>query len=344
MTLELFKKRFEFHLRKELTRRHATIAQTIDDQVLLEAVDQAIAITLNGGKRLRPYLVDLMFRTAGGHTTGALTQAQLAVELFHVALLIHDDVMDRGTKRHHLVTVHEFVEDQLRRNGRDRDDAEHIGFSQAISIGDLFVCWACDLIHATKNEAVWKAWQSSFNSVIAGQLLDVDLTTRNSVTDDVIIKKMTLKTASYSVVGPLMIGRTLATNQTKLDGFIDSFSRSIGLAYQLQDDLFSWKNTRTDESKNHHHDFESHQHTLIRNYILKHGTKSDCQKLSKAEAECDVPVLHQLAETTGALTHCHTLLDTLFTEAQRELDKQTFSPSQKKEWQTLINTIKNRTS
>lgn len=344
MTLQGFKTKFELHLKKELIRRKNRFSQTTKDQFLESIVEQAVAITLNGGKRLRPYLVDLMFRTARGHTTSALIQAQLGVELFHTALLIHDDVMDRGTKRHHLDTVHSFVSDQLHKNGRDTDDAIHVGFSQAISIGDLFLSWASDLIHETNNNRVWEIWQTSFGDVVAGQLLDIDGTTRQAVDNEFITRKMDLKTASYSVIGPLKIGRALAANRKSLDSFIESFGYNIGLAYQIQDDLFDWTGGTGDSSKKSVSDIETKQQTIVRNWIMSHGTNFHRTTLKKLEegSHIDGQSAHTLAQDSGAIKAITVEMNRLFDLAQAKLDKQKFTPDIKKEWQALLDTIKNR--
>lgn len=62
---------------------------------LCEAARSAL---LSGGKRLRPVLVLLSARAAGTPTP-ATDDLALAVEIIHVASLLHDDVMDEATLR-----------------------------------------------------------------------------------------------------------------------------------------------------------------------------------------------------------------------------------------------------
>ena len=55
---------------------------------------------LRGGKRLRPTLMILGYRAAGGADVGKALDAALALEIFHNFVLIHDDVMDGDTTRY----------------------------------------------------------------------------------------------------------------------------------------------------------------------------------------------------------------------------------------------------
>ena len=64
------------------------------------------------GKRIRPALVLLSARAAGAARNGsgrpkfAWINVAAAVELIHMASLVHDDLIDNGTLRHHRSTIH----------------------------------------------------------------------------------------------------------------------------------------------------------------------------------------------------------------------------------------------
>jgi octaprenyl-diphosphate synthase len=58
-----------------------------------------------GGKRTRPIIVLLAGKMCGGSYDDLLNLA-LAVELIHTASLAHDDVIDRGTMRRNVRTLH----------------------------------------------------------------------------------------------------------------------------------------------------------------------------------------------------------------------------------------------
>jgi len=62
----------------------------------------ATSILASRGKRLRPLL---LFIIHGGLVTPAMIQIATAIELIHMASLIHDDILDHATIRHQLPTI-----------------------------------------------------------------------------------------------------------------------------------------------------------------------------------------------------------------------------------------------
>ena len=61
-------------------------------------------VARNGGKAIRPALVVLAARAAGGSPEDVVAGA-VAIELVHNFSLVHDDLMDRDTERRHRPTV-----------------------------------------------------------------------------------------------------------------------------------------------------------------------------------------------------------------------------------------------
>ena len=59
----------------------------------------------SGGKRLRPLLVLLSAKAAGGNFSDAYNAAA-AVEMLHNFTLVHDDIMDNADKRRGRLTLH----------------------------------------------------------------------------------------------------------------------------------------------------------------------------------------------------------------------------------------------
>jgi geranylgeranyl pyrophosphate synthase len=86
----------------------ATLKDT-EDPLVRQIVDFLLE---SPGKRLRPALVLLSARAAGASGNGsarpktAWTNVAVAVELIHMASLVHDDLIDNGTLRHHRSTIH----------------------------------------------------------------------------------------------------------------------------------------------------------------------------------------------------------------------------------------------
>ncbi|HSB50586.1 MAG TPA: polyprenyl synthetase family protein, partial [Nitrosopumilaceae archaeon] len=65
----------------------------------------ATHLIVNGGKRLRPYLVLKSCQVLGGKNNDAIIAAG-AVEMVHNFTLVHDDIMDNDEMRHGVPTTH----------------------------------------------------------------------------------------------------------------------------------------------------------------------------------------------------------------------------------------------
>ena len=167
-----------------------------------------------GGKRLRPVLVFL----CAGDPDERLVAAGTAVELLHMATLVHDDVLDGA---------------ELRR-GRPTVFAEG-GRGAATATGDLLFSRAfAELASTGSPEAV--GWLSEASSALArGELMQRADAWRPDVTQERYLERCRLKTASLFAascrLGALFGGRPAMADP------LGSFGEAVGLAFQMLDDV-----------------------------------------------------------------------------------------------------------
>ncbi len=94
---------------QEVEKHLATTLKDTEDPLVRQIVDFLLE---SPGKRLRPALVLLSARAAAAAGNGsarpkpAWTNVAVAVEFIHMASLVHDDLIDNGTLRHHRATIH----------------------------------------------------------------------------------------------------------------------------------------------------------------------------------------------------------------------------------------------
>src|SRR2546428_7688920 len=67
-----------------------------EEPLLTEIAEYVIA---SGGKRVRPLVTLLAFKSVGGKSVGRVVDIAAALELIHSASLIHDDINDGGMER-----------------------------------------------------------------------------------------------------------------------------------------------------------------------------------------------------------------------------------------------------
>jgi geranylgeranyl diphosphate synthase type I len=209
--------------------------------------------TLSGGKRFRAALCYWSWRAHGGGSGDEVGDEQLfrvgaALELFHAAALLHDDVMDasdtrRGRPAAHRVFEHRHAERAWTGNGA------RFGESAAILLGDLaLVASERELSHAVAElaTAVRRPARAIFDTmrteVTAGQYLDVLSQHEPWESDPEAAEHRTravvrAKSARYSVEHPLTLGAVLAGADEQAVALCRDVGLPLGEAFQLRDDL-----------------------------------------------------------------------------------------------------------
>lgn len=170
-----------------------------------------------GGKRLRGALVKLGYELTGKKSDPEIYQISIAFEIFQTAILAHDDIIDQSPTRRGRPSLYQAV-----------------GQDQAITLADLGFFLSVNIIAESKfdkdekNKAI-----NLFSKVVIdttiGQMLDI------GHDDPVTLAK--LKTARYTISGPLQTGAILAGADNKLIRILGQFGQNLGIAYQIRDDI-----------------------------------------------------------------------------------------------------------
>jgi len=195
-----------------------------------------------GGKRIRPYAMLLSYQ-AYSHTTDLtpVVPAAAAQELLHLAMLIHDDIIDRDRVRYGIPNVAGQYDEHYRPVLSQADERTHFADSAALLAGDLLLSDAYELLTRCNVDArlILRA-QTILNeavfTVVGGELLD----TESAFTDRHLLRPLEVarfKTASYSFISPLVMGATFAGASEDELVLLSELGNAMGIAYQLQDDL-----------------------------------------------------------------------------------------------------------
>lgn len=182
-------------------------------------------LIVNGGKRLRPYMVMKSCEMLKGNSKLALPAAS-AIEMVHNFTLVHDDIMDNDEKRHGVPTVH-----------------KKFGLPIAILAGDVLFSKAYQVItNASKlspsstAELVSRLSKACVD-VCEGQILDVTMAEGKSIPkQSQYIKMIEKKTAALFDVSCAM-GAICANAKSKDVEKLSSFGKNLGISFQITDDL-----------------------------------------------------------------------------------------------------------
>ena len=227
---------------------------------------QILNASLAGGKRLRAYLTVVGY----GKIDDDILSVATAQELLHIAMYIHDDVIDADFIRHGQKNINGSYFDDYK-NIVSTDEARHYANSMAILAGDALLSEAYQLTNNTHFSAAIKAQLNhqlgvSIFEVIGGELLDVEASfIKNMEVNPITVYRY--KTASYSTAGPLIAGAYCAGQSAKTIDQLNSIAIDIGVAYQIQDDILGVFGSESKTGKSTIGDLREGKKTLL---IEKH--------------------------------------------------------------------------
>lgn len=304
---------------------------------------------LTGGKRLRPYLAYTMYKAYGGENDEEAMRLLVSMEIFHMFALVHDDVMDKASTRRGEKTVHKFVLEKLQGFG----DLPHIANSQAILVGDLLMSWSLGNFQNKdfQDDNFAKArgyFYKMIDEVILGQMLDVDIATKEEPGRDLIDEKTRLKTSRYTCVRPMQIGASLADKNYGEESFFEQLGTKVGIAFQVQDDLLAIVGTHETLTKDILIDVEEHQHTFFTNYIFENCTSEQKEEFKKyfgrKLSDDEKEQVKTLFKDSGAIDEGRELISKMLNGARELVDKSNFEDIYKEKMGELLDIMEKRQS
>jgi len=175
-----------------------------------------------GGKRVRPLLLLLSARAAGGHARGRVKLA-LVAELVHSATLLHDDVIDDGLTRRGL-------------------PAPRITYGNAVSVlsGDWLLAASLELALSSRVPGAVEALVRTLRSLVEGEARQIGLRGSTTFTSDDALQIAHLKTGSlFAFCGEA--GALAAGAPADVRSALRDFGLRAGSAFQIADDLLDFE-------------------------------------------------------------------------------------------------------
>ncbi len=220
--------RVEEELHAFLDERREALASL--DPAAGALVDEIRRLLDAGGKRIRPAFCYLGHLAAGGEDGLPIVRAAAALELLHTFAIVHDDLMDESPERRGVPTTHV----AFARQAVPPDEPERFGRSVAILVGDLAAVLAETMLRtsgfpADRLDAGFARFDDMRAAMAAGQFLDVSGAGHDP-------HVALLKTGSYTVEGPLLVGAALAAATSEVEVVMRAYAAPIGEAFQLRDD------------------------------------------------------------------------------------------------------------
>lgn len=312
---------------KRLLREREKEAARLSRTDIAPMVSALRSLIERGGKRLRPALAYLGALCVSPEVDEDLVlEVGVTLELLQAYFLVHDDWMDQDELRRGGPTVHVLLTQEF--------ESPHLGASSAILAGDYALGIAlAQFAQLPLRPARLAPCLARFSDMqiaaIYGQQLDIVARTENpELTYE-------LKTASYTVQGPLLLGAELMGAKPALLETLEKFSLPAGIAFQLRDDLIGVYGAPEHTGKPHGSDLLAGKNTPLVQYAFSHGSPEQIEAIQKvfgkkkASASALKRALSAL-DNSGARAHIEARIDTLCKQAEEALTHRSLQASGKK--------------
>ncbi|MFD5226792.1 polyprenyl synthetase family protein [Microbacterium sp. NPDC058342] len=221
----------------------------------------------NGGKRLRPRLLLLAHEALGGGDSRSAETAAAAFELLHTALLLHDDLLDGDLVRRGRPNLAGRFAASAVDEGVAPEAATAWGEASALLAGDVLLSGVHSLIAEIEHSAraALHALVDDCLAVTAsGEHSDVGYALGVLRADEhEILRMMEQKTACYSFSAPLRAGALLAGADARTVSGLGGIGASLGLLYQMRDDVIGVFGAETRSGKTVIGDLREGKRTLL---------------------------------------------------------------------------------
>ncbi len=213
------------------------------------------------GKEIRPTLVLLAARMTGGVTEKSYRGAAL-VELLHTATLVHDDVVDEAETRRGLASVNALWRNKV-----------------GVLLGDYLLSRGLLLALDAGDVDLLTTVSTAVRRMSEGELFQIEKARTLDTTEDAYFRIISDKTASL-LAACMAIGATSAGATTAEVERATAVGESLGLAFQIRDDLFDY-DAEASAGKPVGLDLQERKMTLPLIAALDRATKEDRARIRR---------------------------------------------------------------
>jgi len=212
------------------------------------------------GKRLRPMLL-LLSGAAAGELEHAHKVLAAVVEMIHTATLVHDDVLDEAQIRRHVATV----------NSRYNNET-------SVLLGDYLFTHAFHLASSLESTLACRLIGRATNLVCEGELAQIHERGNIDLTEETYLNIIEGKTAELCAIC-CYLGAHFSGAPEQVAKAFDSYGRSLGIAFQIADDLLDVWGNEEQTGKSLGSDFEKQKLTLPVIHLMANSSPARCQRV-----------------------------------------------------------------
>lgn len=287
---------------------------------------------MRGGKRLRPLAAVAAHKAVKDNVENQLVyRAACSFEILHNGSLLHDDLIDHDETRRGGPTFHaryrEWIKDEF---GAKKERADDFGMTMAILGGDSLINLGAEAI--TKAELdpdtgmkCHRYFQMGFSEIVEGVLLEMMMIMDPSVTPEIYLEMIRLKTAALFEKA-LLLGATIAgASESQLRAFSE-YGIKVGQAFQVQDDILGSFGDEAKTGKSSSGDIREGKKTMLLIQALKLANDDQRKTLGDLLGkdgmnDDEVDQVRAIFKESGAFEATQKLMIQLLEEGQNALKK-----------------------
>jgi octaprenyl-diphosphate synthase len=286
---------------KEELQHYNTVFKSImsSDVKLVDTVVKYVV--KRKGKNLRPLLVIMSAKLCGQPNANTYIAASI-VEMLHSATLIHDDVVDDSEIRRGFPSINAVWKNKI-----------------AVLIGD-YILSKC-LIGGTKtnNLEVMYTLAEASKRLSKGELLQIEKSRTLNILEDEFIKMISNKTAALIGAAAKLGALTSSSNEEDHKN-LKNYGESIGIAFQISDDLLDYYGNQKLVGKPIGNDFKDKKLTLPLIHAFQNASKKEVleikKKIKKGVKRKDIKDIIQFAEKYHGIKYAQSVQDEYATRAK----------------------------
>lgn len=270
----------------------AAVEQRIREAVVAEgeqAGDLGSYVLQAGGKRIRPALV-LLSGTLRPNNLDQLVDLAVAVELIHMASLVHDDVIDRAEVR----------------RGRHTINSVH-GNRTAVLVGDYLFAKAFNLLSTQAVPRVLTLMTQVIGLMCEGEIQQASHIFNHCQTEDDYWERINKKTAQLISACCLASAWVIGADEQEADQMAQ-FGLNLGYAYQVVDDVLDFIGDQSTMGKPVCSDLAQGLVTLPLFPVLQHESHGPwlAERLSARRFDQeDLDLVCKMVQSTGAIEYAY---------------------------------------
>ena len=290
-------------IKDELLQLEETLTSSISSDINL-ATEVTGYVVDSGGKRIRPVICILVAKMLN-YKGSQLTKLASSIELLHTATLIHDDVVDQSVTRRGKESIH------------SKWDNAH-----SVLVGDFVYSKAFQLMASLDNQEIIRILADSTNRISEGEVLQLSLKKKEVLSKKNYFEIIDRKTAELFKASAITAATLTSCDQDKLIS-LTNFSVSLGMNFQIKDDLLDYFGDEELTGKKIGKDFEEGKFTLpliIALPLMSEEDRSITLETLFTENKCDFNNIIKLIKDTGAVEKveeiCNKFSETCFKELE----------------------------